>query len=41
MRIAHAADQESYQNVNLAALAPTMDKISTAQRQIVRATEAV
>jgi hypothetical protein len=39
--IAHAADPESYQSVNLAALAPTMGKISTAQRHIVRAAEAV
>jgi hypothetical protein len=41
MRIAHAADQESCPEVNLAALAPTLDKISKAQRNIVRTTEAV
>jgi hypothetical protein len=40
MCIAHAADPESYQ-VNLAALAPIMGKISTAQRHIVRAADAV
>jgi hypothetical protein len=41
MRIAHAADEASYQNVDLAALSLTMDKISTAQRQIVRTAEVV
>jgi hypothetical protein len=41
MRIAHAADEASYQNVDFAALIPTMDKISAAQRQIVRPAEVV
>jgi hypothetical protein len=41
MRIAHAADEDSYQNVDFAALIPTMDKISAAQRQIVRTAEVV
>jgi hypothetical protein len=39
--IAHAADQASYQGINLAALAPTVGKISIAQRHIVRAAEAI
>lgn len=41
MRLAHSADQEAHPDVNFATLAPTMDKIETAQRHIVRAAEAV
>jgi hypothetical protein len=41
MRVAHAADEAAHQGVDFAALIPTMGKISTAQRQIVRTAEIV
>jgi hypothetical protein len=41
MFLAHAADKASYQTVDFAALTPTLDKISAAQRQIVRTAEVV
>ncbi len=39
--LAHSADEAAHPGVNLAALVPTMDKMATAQRHIVRAAEAV
>jgi hypothetical protein len=39
--IAHSADEASHQGINFAALVPTMGKMATAQRHIVRAAEAV
>jgi hypothetical protein len=41
MSLAHSADREAHPDVNLLALVPTMEKISTAQRHIVRVAEAV
>jgi hypothetical protein len=41
MRVAHAADEAAYQGVDFAALTPTIGKISTAQRQIVRTAEVI
>ena len=41
MRVAHTADEAAHQGVDFAALTPTMDKIATAQKQIVRTAEAV
>ena len=41
MRVAHSADQASHQDRDLGALAPTMEKIAAAHRQIVRAAEAL
>jgi hypothetical protein len=39
--LAHSADQVSHQDVDLTSIAPTMDKVASAQRHIVRATEAI
>jgi len=41
MRVAHAADEAAHQGVDFAALTPTMGKIATAQRKIVRTAEAI
>ena len=39
--LAHSADQVSHQDVDFASITPTMDKVASAQRHIVRATEAI
>lgn len=41
MRVAHSADNASYQSVDFMALTPTIDNISSAQRLIVRVAETI